>query len=637
MRRREFILKTAGAAAGAIAPLSFIADRPGTARADECPLCDGTCRLTCPKCRGTGRFCARCGNSGKTPCERCKGKGERACAGCNGTGSVECVQCQGAGRVWVPRRHEWGTGKDGKKGALIRVIPPHWEDCARCGAKGRHACPACRGTGANRCESCKGTRSTACPFCEGKESRRLACEACDGRGWIRCPRCNDSPREDAAAADRPPDDVLQDLSLASELLHSAPPLLPLLALACAGMHRNPFGIVVFREALDVNHRWIRAMALEELLRFDARRLAEFGGKRLAERLAALGREEDRELRGLAESLLATMARHYPRNVRREGAHGPWRFEPKDFPEGKELPPLLAPADAGDRARSESKGRTRAAPKIDEEAAARRFGAEMPAGQGADIIWTLDCSASVQRSFGNLRNAAARTTRIVAELTGALRVGLVAYRDKVEGLLPLTDAAARFFAALRMLRADKGGDLQEGVDVALRAALDAQGMGMRPEGRNVVVVMGDAGPSPHRARALIAALNDLRMKRPRLSVHCVACGNALIAPRESDFLRDLARAGGGRLLQLDQRTRIVEELCVAAMPGVDETALRRILRTIARTEGWMAEQDRGEERGIEGGRENQAAAPRLTDSRESHRRRAMPAALPPGAPRESRRC
>ena len=91
--------------------------------------------------------------------------------------------------------------------------------------------------------------------------------------------------------DRPPEVVVEDLNWAVGELDTRPVLTPLLALAHVGSLRNPYPIVIFRKALRSEHRWICAMALEELLKFDGSKLADVGGEDLVRELVRLVRSE----------------------------------------------------------------------------------------------------------------------------------------------------------------------------------------------------------------------------------------------------------------------------------------------------------------------------------------------------------
>jgi len=132
------------------------------------------------------------------------------------------------------------------------------------------------------------------------------------------------------------------------MLDREPLIAPLVAVAHVGSIESPFAIIVLRDALASRHRWVRAMALDELLRFDARDLAEFGGPALVRALVAAAERNVGEASTLARRLLEKIAARYPEALRREGDDGPWRFDENGFPEGSDLPEPERAAPGGGR-------------------------------------------------------------------------------------------------------------------------------------------------------------------------------------------------------------------------------------------------------------------------------------------------
>ncbi|MBN1422790.1 MAG: hypothetical protein JXP34_28700 [Planctomycetes bacterium] len=582
MPKRLAVWFLAGIALAGLSPRS--PDPRRALAAEKCPICDGTKKIPCPKCKGEAKPCERCGDKGEIVCPDCDGEGRIECAACLGTGGIPCPKCHGAGWFWVERRKVWGADEKSGKGGLRRVIPAHWERCARCAGKGRLQCERCKGKGTTPCTRCREKGLIVCPVCKGKKPDRGKCPACGGKGWIPCPACLEKKVEAGPAA--PPREILRDLRWARRMLAREPLIAPLVAVAHIASLESPSVIIVLRDALACRPRWVRAMAFDELLRFDARDLAEFGGPVLVRAALAAAERTTGEAGAIALRLIEKIAARYPEALRREGEDGPWTFDASRFPAGANL--LEPDPAAGDPDRDGGQGeagRTSVGPEPSEGAAGRLFGFEDFARRGIDCVWAIDCTASVERTFEDMRSAVKRTMRLLAELFGNQRAGLIAYRDRVEGVLPLGNDDARFHEALAALHAEKGGDLYEGVDFALRQALDEKAMGIRSASHLAVVFLGEAGPRPPRAQALLRSLRVRRSVTPLLRVHAVKVGSALREPGASAFWDDLAAAGGGRAMGLARGGEMVEHLAAALVAGVDEDILRRIVRLVARLEGW----------------------------------------------------
>jgi hypothetical protein len=388
-------------------------------------------------------------------------------------------------------------------------------------------------------------------------------------------------------ADGPSDAFLQDLHWASSSLQQSPLIRPLLAMARIGSTKRPLAIAVLRDALLAENKFVRAMALDELLEFGGKDLAEVGGSEMVLSLVRQARVEREELAVMAGALLERIAEHYPGSLSRDRKRGAWRFDPKGFPRGQDLPSLrVAGASAGSRTHPETSPRPGQTVLAPVPRAPESTGAEFGPEDGTarvDLIWAIDCSGSVQRSFKTMLETAGHVTRLLSTLLGNVRVGLVAYRDRVEVRMPLSEDIEPFYRALERLRADRGGDFPEGVDIAVRAALDESSMQRRPRSSVAVVVVGDDGPTAARAEALHRALRKLRREMPRLTVSCLKVESAFGGRRGDDFWDRLAEAGGGTALPLDAKGETLWKLCasITGASGVEPQFLRRILRLVAR--------------------------------------------------------
>jgi Mg-chelatase subunit ChlD len=139
----------------------------------------------------------------------------------------------------------------------------------------------------------------------------------------------------------------------------------------------------------------------------------------------------------------------------------------------------------------------------------------------------------------------------------LRIGLVTYKDGPYVALSLTPDAEAFAKALRKIAASGGGDVEEGVDQGVRAALRQEAMGWSHAGWRVLVVIGDAPPHaeavPGLERFLRAAREDVLYDHPVI-VHTVSTD-----PAGVDHFGRIAFVGGGCAVTLSNADRLVEEI------------------------------------------------------------------------------
>jgi len=265
------------------------------------------------------------------------------------------------------------------------------------------------------------------------------------------------------------------------------------------------------------------------------------------------------------------------------------------------PPIIIPPPRKPREEEGRKGMTTARPKFRGTQAALRisFAAGEAARRGIDLIWAIDCTGSVSQHLNRMKELAANSSRLLTELLENVQVGLIAYRDGIEGKLRLSEDLDRFLKTLHALQASKGGDITEGVDLALRLALTSKAMGWRQESDVAVVVLGDAGPKERRGEALLRDIGKLRQVVTRVWVHCVKFGNAVWAGGAMMFFNRLAGVGGGIALSGNRipavagvmdpavpEIDLVEALCYAISSKtckVEKKILKRVIQLIIRVE------------------------------------------------------
>lgn len=172
-------------------------------------------------------------------------------------------------------------------------------------------------------------------------------------------------------------------------------------------------------------------------------------------------------------------------------------------------------------------------------------------KGLDIVLCLDQTSSMGAVIEETKNRIDVLVTCVREVVKDHRVGLVTYDDGVKVQVQLTPDVGRLREALQKVRAEGGGDLPEGVDKALQAALKPE-FGWRSKSVRTVVVLGDAPPHEPDVEPTKALLKELR-QRAGFTVHTVATHVKL---NEFD---QLAEAGGGRSLELGAPSQLVSEV------------------------------------------------------------------------------
>lgn len=201
-------------------------------------------------------------------------------------------------------------------------------------------------------------------------------------------------------------------------------------------------------------------------------------------------------------------------------------------------------------------------------------------KGLDIVLCLDQTSSMGAVIDETKNRIDVLVTCVREVVKDHRVGLVTYDDGVKVTVPLTPDVGRLRDALSKVRADGGGDIPEGVDKALQAALKPD-FGWRGKSVRTVVVLGDAPPHAPDVEPTKAFLKELKEKAG-FTVHTVATNMKLT---EFD---QLAEAGGGRSLELGAPSKLVSEVLLLIFGEKLRPAMERfvpvLLDVVAAAEG-----------------------------------------------------
>jgi hypothetical protein len=168
----------------------------------------------------------------------------------------------------------------------------------------------------------------------------------------------------------------------------------------------------------------------------------------------------------------------------------------------------------------------------------------------DLVIAIDTTGSMG---GVINDVKANVAQLVASLRsggGSVRIGLVAYRDKIDEyvtrafpLTPLDEAGiASLNAYIASLQVGGGGDWPEAVDQALYTAA---GMSWRGNVPSSIIVVGDAPAHPEQQQTAFAIGQAFSSKIPGGQVSVIDTGSGANA-----FMKALPEQGGGQYVTYD---------------------------------------------------------------------------------------
>jgi hypothetical protein len=208
--------------------------------------------------------------------------------------------------------------------------------------------------------------------------------------------------------------------------------------------------------------------------------------------------------------------------------------------------------------------------------------------GFDVVFVIDATNSMEFAIdtvtSQLRGLVGRIQRIVPNA----RVGFVAYKDKGDDftvrMSALSFHADKLQSFINSIRAGGGGDYEEAVYDAMRAAIDD--LDWRKYAHRVIVLVPSSPPHKHEIPALeelirefhaengtlhVLDLSDLMHRNYEIEYHTHVYGKppATISPLPGflvelrTFYRHLAGLAGGEILPLEHERDLVEDLMIAA--------------------------------------------------------------------------
>lgn len=192
----------------------------------------------------------------------------------------------------------------------------------------------------------------------------------------------------------------------------------------------------------------------------------------------------------------------------------------------------------------------------------------------DLLLVMDTTGSMGDELAEVQASLLGTLKVLARLTGSLRVGFVAYKDQGEAyvtrifsLRPVTgNQAEEIVSFVRSIQAGGGGDDPEAVDEALAAAV---AMPWRSDAAGRIILIGDARAHPNAVARALALASQFQASSPSpTTTRTVTTVFAGQNPLDRVFFQKVAEAGGGAFAQ--NKGRIIESVMLAVLGNQGET-------------------------------------------------------------------
>jgi hypothetical protein len=191
----------------------------------------------------------------------------------------------------------------------------------------------------------------------------------------------------------------------------------------------------------------------------------------------------------------------------------------------------------------------------------------------DLAIVLDCTASMSGEIASAQAGIDEMMLFVGDMVSSLRVGVVAYRDRRDEfetkLFEFTSDIAAARQQIWTLAAEGGGDSPEAVFPALKAALLQ--LSWRPVSSKVLVVVGDAPPHIGLGGQCVNMIENAR-NQFQLTAHVIQAEG-----KEVKFFPEIAKAGGGRCVSLEDDDTLMAEITGLALGDRFQDEFREFFR------------------------------------------------------------
>jgi hypothetical protein len=178
-----------------------------------------------------------------------------------------------------------------------------------------------------------------------------------------------------------------------------------------------------------------------------------------------------------------------------------------------------------------------------------------AERSLDLAIVLDCTASMGRQLAEAQGGADDLMQFVGSMVESLRVGIVGYRDRRDEFetkaWDFTTSVETARENLWQLTADGGGDARESVYKALMQAYSQ--FSWKPSSTKVLVLIGDAPPHVGQGELSINLARRAR-GNAELATHVIQARG-----KEVEHFAEIATAGGGRCVNLEERDSLVAQI------------------------------------------------------------------------------
>ncbi|MGQ9591407.1 MAG: vWA domain-containing protein, partial [Planctomycetota bacterium] len=210
-------------------------------------------------------------------------------------------------------------------------------------------------------------------------------------------------------------------------------------------------------------------------------------------------------------------------------------------------------------------------------AGARDGIRATVERGLDLVFVVDVTSSMKPLLERFQAECRPLVAALAWTFPSSRVGAVLYRDGVETVVGF-GGGADVVAAVRAARPEGGGDVPEGLHLALRAALSLGRFGWRSDSAKHIVVVADA-PPPTAERPGTLALAEGARRQGGYRTHAIYDEDERTPREKTPFLPELARRGGGAARKAGGAGGIGFDILSALFPEEAQEVLRPALEVL----------------------------------------------------------
>jgi len=199
-------------------------------------------------------------------------------------------------------------------------------------------------------------------------------------------------------------------------------------------------------------------------------------------------------------------------------------------------------------------------------------------QGADFLFVLDTTRSMDRPLAHFKKAAAWLVRALEWGVPETRVGLLLYKDEVDAIVGLSPQPSKdLLPHVLSVEASGGGDVPEGVYTALRTSLELGKIAWRPRAVKHVVIIADQ-PSRYAEKQAFESLAAASHRQGGFFIHLLGVGSPSTGAK-IPFFADFARCGGGRYSSCTNSAQLGEEALVCLFGNDHRRLLKRLPRLL----------------------------------------------------------